>query len=356
MTRLCELPALIPSGTNAKPAPCPSCQPGKIAVLIYDDLCTFEFAIAVELFGLPRPEFEFPWYRFQVVSADGRTIGAKGGVSITAGAGLEGLADAQTIIIPGWRNITRPPPSRLLGALQKAANDGARFLSVCSGAFLLAAAGLLNGKKATTHWKYLPALNAQYPGIKTREDVLYVEDGNIITSAGSAAGIDACLHLIRKDFGTRIANGVARRLVMSPFREGGQSQYVEAPVPVHAGKTIASAMDWARERLDRPVTLKDFAASANMSPRTFQRRFHQNLGLSPLNWLTRERVFRARELLEQTSLSLEEVAVHCGYQSPETFRVAFRRHTRTSPAAYRARFQASRRSGTPNGFAARPTD
>ncbi len=321
------------------PSPAAHTNPGTVAVLTYDDLCTFEFGIAVELFGLPRPEFDFPWYRFVAVAARTGPMRAAGNIRIMVDAGLEELHDARTIVIPGWRDPDSPPPSALLNALNRAAANGARFLSICSGAFVLAAAGLLNGRKATTHWKYLPHLHARYPEIRWSGDVLYVEDGPVITSAGSAAGIDACLHLIRKDFGTAVANKVARRLVMSPFRDGGQAQYVDSPVAEHPGKTIANALQWARKRLDHPIALKDFAASANMSPRTFQRRFHDAMGLSPLSWLAAERIRRARELLENSSAGLDQIAACCGYRSPETFRTAFRRHTGTSPTAYRGRFR-----------------
>ncbi|HHS83027.1 MAG TPA: transcriptional regulator FtrA [Devosia sp.] len=317
----------------------PHAAPGTVAVLTYDGLCTFEFGIAVELFGLPRPEFDFPWYRFVAVAARPDPMRAAGGIRITARAGLEQLPEARTIIIPGWRDPNASPPPDVLDALRRAADNSARFLSICSGAFVLAAAGLLDGKKATTHWKYLPQLHARYPEIRRAGDVLYVEDGPIITSAGSAAGIDACLHLIRKDFGTAVANRVARRLVMSPFRDGGQAQYVDTPMAEHPGKTIANALQWARERIDQPIGLKDFAASANMSPRTFQRRFRNAMGLSPLSWLAAERIRRARELLESSPAGLDRIASCCGYRSPETFRTAFRRHTGTSPTAYRVRFR-----------------
>jgi AraC family transcriptional regulator, transcriptional activator FtrA len=321
------------SPTNPEPA-----TPGLVAVLANDCLCTFEFGIAVEVFGLPRPEFTFPWYEFAVVAAEGRRARAMGGFVIEADAGLDRLEHATTIIIPGWRDRTERPPEPLLQAIGRAAERGARCLSICSGVFVLAAAGLLDGKRATTHWRHIPDLKRLYPQINVEADVLYVDEGNVITSAGSAAGIDACLHLIRRDFGSKIANTVARRLVMPPHRDGGQAQYVAAPVQERPGRTIAAAMDWARQRLPDPIEIADLARVAAMSERTFLRRFREAVGMPPKLWLQRERMFRAQELLEATDTPLTDIAERCGYVSLETFRVAFRRALGTSPAAYRTRF------------------
>lgn len=314
-------------------------NPGLVALISYEGLCTFEFGIAVEIFSLPRPEFDFPWYKFKVVAAEGLKVRAAGGITIEADAGLEALAEAQTIIIPGWRGKDERPSKDLLDALVGAAENGARFLTICSGVFVLAQAGLLDGKQATTHWQYIPHLKEQYPQIEVVEDVLYVDEGRVITSAGSAAGIDASLHLIRKDFGSKITNSVARRLVMPPHREGGQSQYVVAPVSKAPGRTISEVMDWGRQRMAEPLGLSDLAGQANMSERTFLRRFQDAVGLSPVAWLQRERMYRAQGLLENSTNSLADIADQCGYRSLETFRVAFKRLVGTSPAAYRARFQ-----------------
>ena len=313
--------------------------PGLVAVLTYDGLCTFEFGIAVEVFGLARPEFDFPWYEFQVVAIEGTTVQAVGGIRIEADAGLEALARARTIIIPGWRDKAETPPESLLKALQQAHARGARCMSICSGVFVLAAAGLLDGKRATTHWQYLPFLKEKYPKIDVEEDVLYVDEGNVITSAGSAAGIDASLHLIRRDFGSQVANSVARRLVMSPHRDGGQAQYVAAPVSERPGPSISEVMDWARERLAEPVDLAQLAAQGNMSERTFLRRFNEAVGMTPVAWLQRERMYHAQELLETSEGSLADIGEQCSYRSLETFRAAFKRVVGTSPAAYRSRFR-----------------
>ena len=287
------------------------------------------------------PEFEFPWYDFVVVSAEGRRSRAMGSIVVEASGGLELLKTARTIIVPGWRDRAERPPEPLLKAIKQASARGARCLTICSGVFVLAATGLLDGKRATTHWRHMPDLKRSYPAIEVEEDTLYVDEGNIITSAGSAAGIDACLQLVRRDFGSNVANNVARRLVMPPHRDGGQAQYVTAPVQERPGKTIGEVMDWARSKLIEPIEIGAMAKHAAMSERTFLRRFQEGTGLSPIVWLQRERMFRARELLEASSLSLADVSAQCGYESLETFRVAFKRVVGTSPAAYRDRFKTS---------------
>ena len=312
--------------------------PVLVAVIAYDGLCTFEFGIAVEVFALPRPEFAFPWYEFAVVAAEGRRSRAMGGIVVEASAGLSALETATTIIVPGWRDRTERPPERLLSAIATASGRGARCLSICSGVFVLAAAGLLDGMRATTHWRHMPDLKRLYPNIAVEEDVLYVDEGNVITSAGSAAGIDACLHLVRRDFDSRVANTVAQRLVMPPHRDGGQAQYVPAPIQERPGRTISDVMDWARKRLAEPLEIDRLAKHAAMSERTFLRHFQDGVGMTPMAWLQRERMYRAREMLEATDRSLADIAEHCGYQSLETFRVAFKRIVGTTPAAYRTRF------------------
>ncbi len=312
-----------------------------VAVLTYDGLCTFEFGIAVEVFGLPRPELDVPWYDFRVVAAESRRVRAVGGVVVETDTGLDELDGVSTIIIPGWRDRDEVPPEALIRALQGAYHAGARILSICSGVFVLAATGLLDGRRATTHWRHMATLAASYPEILIEKDVLYVDEGRLITSAGSAAGIDAALHLVRRDYGASVANSVARRLVMAPHRDGGQAQYVPA-LKVRSGPGIADVMDWARGNLHHPIDQHRMAAKAHMGLRTFQRRFQAEVGSSPMQWLQRERITRAQALLETGPLSLEAIAERVGYASPETFRVAFRRVTGTSPAAYRARFSQQR--------------
>ncbi len=311
----------------------------RVKTLIYNGLCTFEFGIATELFALPRPEFP-AWYSFETAALE-PGIQAMGGLQIHADDGLEALQSADTIILPGWRGPSETPPAPLLHALQEAHKNGTRLFSICSGVFVLAAAGLLNGKRATTHWRYTEILQTQFPEIKVQSDMLYVEDSNILTSAGSAAGIDAGLHLIRQDFGSAVANTVARRLVLPPHRDGGQAQYIP-PMQPRSGPSIAALMEWARANLGHQLPLGVLAAQAGMSERTFQRRFKAETGMAPMAWLQRERLFHAQALLETTPAPLAEIAHVSGYESLDTFRIAFKRALDTSPAAYRARFNAGK--------------
>lgn len=310
----------------------------RVAVLAYDGLCTFELGIAVEVFGLPRPELGVPWYRFQVCAFGRGPLRATGGLTVRAPAGLEALRRAGTIVIPGWPDIDSRPPETLLKALRAACARGARLVSICSGAFLLAAAGLLDGRRATTHWRYVERLRARYPRIEIEPDVLYVDDGNILTSAGSAAGIDLGLHIVRLDYGAEIANLVARRLVVSPQRDGGQSQYVTAPARPPSNGGLAPVLDWAQARLDEDLSVARLARRSAMSPRTFARRFLEQTGTTPHRWLVHQRVLAAQQRLETTSDSIDEVAAAVGLQTAATLRFHFRRILRTTPTAYRRRF------------------
>ncbi|MCK9818428.1 MAG: transcriptional regulator FtrA [Candidatus Pseudomonas colombiensis] len=312
--------------------------PGLVAILAYDGLCTFEFGIAVEIFGLPRPEFDFPWYRHCIVAVDSGPMRATGGIQVLADGGLDLLEQAQTIIIPGWRSRSEPLPPLLIEALQRAHQRGARLLSICSGVFALAASGLLDGLGATTHWRYTDELAERFPKIRVDPDVLYVDSGQLITSAGSAAGIDACLHLVARDFGTAVANSVARRLVMSPQRTGGQAQFIPTPVGRTPRNDLSRVMQWAREHLHEPLEVRDLAGQALMSERTFLRRFSDATGATPKAWLQHERLARARELLESGTDTTEHIAQRCGYRSVESFRVAFRSVVGLPPSAYRERF------------------
>ena len=313
-------------------------DPLEVAVLAYDGLCTFEFGIAVEIFGLPRPEFDFPWYRQRIVALDEGPMRALGGVRVLADAGLEAMAKAGTVIVPGWRNRAEAPPAALVAALQGAHAEGARLLSICSGVFVLAATGLLDGQRATTHWRYAGELASRFPAIEVDAQVLYVDAGRVITSAGSAAGIDACLHLVTRDFGAQVANTVARRLVMSPQRGGGQAQFIPAPVAKAPRHDLAGLLDWARQRLDRSISVGELASRVAMSERTFLRRFSEATGMTPKAWLQHERMARARELLESSSDSIERIAEQCGFGTVESFRNAFRGAAGLAPSAYRERF------------------
>jgi AraC family transcriptional regulator, transcriptional activator FtrA len=316
----------------------PSLDRRRVAALAYDGLCTFEFGIVVEVFGLPRPELGPNWYRLQVCALEKGNLRATGGVTVRATAGLGGLRRAGTVVLPGWRDPDERPPEALLRALRAAYARGARLVTICSGVFVLAAAGLLDGKRATTHWRYVERLRTRYPQVKVEPDVLYVDEGRLLTSAGSAAGIDLCLHLVRRDYGAEVANQVARRLVVPPQREGGQSQYV--PVPLRAENTggLAAVLEWAQGRLNEDLSVERWARRASMSPRTFARRFRAETGTTPHRWLVHQRVLAAQRLLETSDSSIDQVAEGVGLQTAATLRLHFRRALRTTPTAYRRRF------------------
>lgn len=313
-------------------------DPGLVAILAYDGLCTFEFGIAVEVFGLARPEFDFPWYRHCIVGLDQGPMRAMGGIQVLADAGLDALAEARTIIIPGWRDRAELPPTELLEALRTAHQRGARLLSICSGVFVLAATGLLDGQRATTHWRYTDELARRYPAIEVDPQVLYVDAGQLISSAGSAAGIDACLHLVARDFSSQVANRVAQRLVMAPQRAGGQAQFIPAPVAQAVRHDLSGLLEWVRQHLAEPLEIRQLAKRVAMSERTFLRRFSDATGMSPKAWLQHERMARARLLLEGGAQNIERVAEQCGFRTVESFRIAFRNSVGLAPAAYRERF------------------
>ncbi len=312
-----------------------------VVTIAYDGLCTFEFGCAVEVFALPRPELGPGWYRFAVAAAEPGPLRAAGGITVGVDGGLELLATAGTIVVPGWRAADAPVPEALCDALRAAHAAGARVLSLCSGAFVLAAAGLLDGRRATTHWRHFDALAARHAGLTLVPDVLYVDEGSVLTAAGSAAGLDLCLHLIRRDWGPAVANQVARRLVVPPHRAGGQAQYVDRPVPPEraCGSRLASVLDRVRAALDEHWPVERLAAEAAVSPRALHRRFRAATGLSPGAWLLAERLRRARDLLEASALPIDDVAVACGFGTAATMRHHFRRSLGTSPALYRSNFR-----------------
>ena len=311
----------------------------KVVALAYDQLCTFEFGCVVELFALPRPELAGPWYEFAVCAAERGPLRAAGGLEVRVPHGLKLLERADTIVIPGWRSFDELPPAPLLERLRAAHARGARLCSICSGVFVLAAAGLLDGRRATTHWRYLEPLRQRYPQVRVEANALYVDEGQVVTSAGSAAGLDMLLHLVRCDHGAKIANQVAQRLVIAPHREGGQAQFVPRPLSAEGRGRLARLMEFVRARLHEAHTLDSLAARAAMSPRTLQRQFHDATGMAPYEWLLRERVAIARELLEaSTALPMARVAELAGLGSEESLRRHFRRIALTSPAAYRRRF------------------
>jgi AraC family transcriptional activator FtrA len=311
-------------------------MPHHVAILAYDGLCTFEFGCAIELFALARPELGVTWYDYEVCSSEPGPLRAVGGLALQVPHGLDAFERADTIIVPGWRDIDEPPSSVLADALRTAWARGARVCSICSGAFVLAHAGLLDRRKATTHWRYLEQLAASFPSIAIDPGALYVEDDRIVTSAGSAAGLDMLLHLVRTDFGAEVANRVAQRLVIPAHRDGDQAQLVIRPVPEADTNHIARLMDWVRENLRLDHTVVSMAAQARMGTRTFQRKFKDRTGLTPLAWLVRERVALAAQLLEtRPGLGVEAVADLSGLGSPESLRHHFRAHGLASPTRYR---------------------
>ncbi len=316
-----------------------------VSVLAYDGLCTFEFGCAVEIFGLHRPELEVPWYRFTVCSDATEPVRARGGVTVSATHSLAMLTRADTIIIPGWRDAEERPPERLIRRIQAAYRRGARIASICTGVFLLAEAGLLNGKAATTHWRYADLLQKRFPLIDVRPNSLYVDEGQLVTSAGSAAGLDMMLHLVSGDYGPKVANAVAQRLVIPTHRLGDQAQYVARPVATEQPTALTQMLDWVRSHPAQAHTADTMARRASMSVRTLQRQFKETTGLTPIEWLVRERIANARSLLESTGLNIGQVADRSGFGSEESLRRHFRVLTGISPVTYRRQFQMSTSAG-----------
>jgi AraC family transcriptional regulator, transcriptional activator FtrA len=309
-----------------------------VACVAYDGLCTFEFGCVVEMFSLHRPELGVPWYRFGVCSAERGSIRAAGGFTVRTRHSLRLLDRADIIILPGWRDVNEPPPPGLLAKLRRAHARGARLCSICSGAFILAATGLLDGKAATTHWRHIEKLHTRFPKIQLRPNELYVDTGQIITAAGSAAGLDMLLHLVRRDFGPKIANKVAQRLVVPAHREGGQAQFIPRPIPPEEAVSVSKLSDWVRRNPAQKHSLKTLAKRVSTSTRSLQRHFQQTMGMSPLQWLVRERVGLAKEALETTEAPLWKVAEMAGFGTEESFRRHFRRITGTAPLQYRKQF------------------
>jgi AraC family transcriptional activator FtrA len=313
----------------------------RVVALLAPGVAPFELGIVVEVFGLARPELDVPWWYELAVAAErpGPLPATAGGFGFVIEHGLEALDDADTVIVPGWHG---EPSTEVVDAVRAAHARGARLVSICSGVFLLAAAGLLDGREAATHWRYAEPLARRHPEVTVNADVLYVDAGRVLTSAGSAAGIDLCLHIVRVDHGSAIANRVARRLVIPPHRDGGQAQLIDLPMPVHHDDDpIASVMAWALERLDEPLDLTALAKRSYMSVRTFTRRFRRATGTTPGRWLLEQRVRASLPLLETTDASIETVAGSVGFANAATYRHHFSSIMRTSPSAYRRAFYAA---------------
>ena len=313
-----------------------------VAALLHERVATFELGIVADIFGLQRPELGLDWYRFITVAEERRLLQATGGLQVFPEAGLEMLAQAGTIVIPGWRTDGAAPTPAVKKALSAAYERGTRLVSICSGAFLLAACGFLAGRRATTHWLYANQFQALYPDVEVDPDVLYVDGEQILTSAGSAAGVDLMLHIVRKDFGARAANEVARRMVMAPHREGGQAQFIDRPIPVRTNHSLGPLLEMIRRQPAERWTIGRMARRVAMSRRTFIRRFQESTGMSPGEWLIATRLEAARFLLESSPAGLDDISQNCGFGNPAALRHHFRRRLGLTPTAYRTRFGEAR--------------
>lgn len=312
-----------------------------VIALVYDGLCTFEFGIAAEIFGLPRPEFGTDWYRFASCAVEPGPLRAAGGLQVFADHDPEKLEEAALIVVPGWRGAGAPVPPALIARLRRAHERGAHLVSICSGAFVLAATGLLDGRTATTHWRYADLLRRDFPAVTVDETSLYRQEGRLHTSAGSAAGIDLMLAIVRAHYGPEKANSVARRLVMPAHRSGGQAQFIERPVASRQDNAIAPLLEQVRRRLDEGWTIAQMAALCNMSPRTFQRRFLEATGKAPGDWLTLERLEAAKDILSSGHDDMESVAATVGFGSAHALRHHFRQKLGLRPTDYRSLFRKS---------------
>jgi transcriptional regulator GlxA family with amidase domain len=309
----------------------------RVAVLALDGVYPFELGIPARILGAADGRYEV-----DVCSVDGGPVETNAGFSITVQYGPELLESADTVIVTPVdpSRLTRELPEQVTGALARS-RPGARLASICTGGFVLAAAGLLDGRTATTHWECAPVFRRWFPHIRLDEGVLFVEDGEVLTSAGAAAGVDLCLHLIRIDHGIQLANIAARRCVVPPFREGGQAQYIQRPIPDGDTASTSATRQWALERLGEPLTLPQLAQHAHMSPRTFSRRFRDETGVTPRQWLIKQRLDRARQLLESSTMSVDRIATDIGFATAASLRQLMHAELGVSPAAYRRTFQAS---------------
>ncbi|MFF3020682.1 helix-turn-helix domain-containing protein [Streptomyces sp. NPDC057939] len=315
-----------------------------VAVALVDGVAPFEFGIFCEVFGIDRGAQGVPVYDFAVCAAEeGPLTMSDVGFAIAPAHGLERLEEADLICVPADRRAAvREYPEPYLEALRRAVDRGARVLSVCSGAFVLGAAGLLDGRRCTTHWMHAPALADRFPKAHVDPDVLYVDEGPVITGAGTASGIDACLHVVRQEHGAEVANTIARRMVVPPHRDGGQAQYVRRPLPRTACDTVGEVIGWMAGNLEREITVEHLAERAHMSPRTFARRFLQETGTTPYQWVLRRRVMFAQELLESTDETVDSIAARSGFGNAAALRHHFLRALGTTPNAFRRAFRGPR--------------
>jgi transcriptional regulator GlxA family with amidase domain len=336
-----------PASGEAFPAPARKLsgrrRPEIVAVLLFSGAPIFESSIPLSVFGVDRQDAGVPRYRLLVCAGEEGPLATTGGLTLTAPHGLEALSRAGTVVVPAWRSAAQLPPPEALAALRKAHAEGARIIGLCTGAFVLAAAGLLDGRPATTHWMYAPTLAKRYPQVQVDPRELFIDDGDVLTSAGTAAGIDLCLHVVRNDHGSEAAAALARRLVVPARRSGGQAQYIDRSLPEEIGNDpLAEVVTWALDNLSKQFDVEALAARAYMSRRTFDRRFRSLTGSAPLQWLISQRVLQAQRLLETTEASVDEVARRCGFRSPVALRGHFRRQLGVSPAVYRTSFRTRR--------------
>ncbi|MFJ4927217.1 GlxA family transcriptional regulator [Streptomyces sp. NPDC088736] len=310
----------------------------RVVVLALDGVYPFELGIPSRILGAADDRYEV-----LTCTVDGGPVRSNADFSITVEHGPEVLRTADTVVIPAITpsSVTEELPDEVAAALALI-RPGTRLVSICTGAFVLAAAGLLEGRRATTHWQLADEFRRAYPGVDLDPEVLFVDDGTVLTSAGAASGVDICLHILRKDHGSELANSVARRCVVPPWRDGGQAQYIERPVPDPVATSTAATRVWALARLGDPLTLADLAGHARMSLRTFARRFHDEVGLSPGRWLIQQRVTRARHLLESSELSVDQIAGEVGFATGTSLRQHLHAAIGVSPQAYRRTFHAAR--------------
>ncbi|MCX3060204.1 GlxA family transcriptional regulator [Streptomyces beihaiensis] len=311
-----------------------------VAAVLLDGVHPFELGVVCEVFGLDRSDEGLPVYDFAVVSAEGPRLGTHvAGLTVSTPYGLDRLDEADLIAVPASGGPRETYPPGVLAALRRAVDRGARVLSVCSGVFTLGAAGLLDGRRCAVHWRYARELAVRHPRTRVDPDVLYVDDGPVVTSAGTAAGIDACLHVVRGEHGSEVANAIARRMVVPPHRDGGQAQYVARPLPAPRCDTVGEVLAWMERNLAEAVTVEGLAARAHMSPRTFARRFRQETGTTPYRWLLRQRVLFAQRLLEETDETVESIAGRSGFGNAAAMRHQFMKALGTTPNAFRRTFR-----------------
>ncbi|MCW0411301.1 helix-turn-helix domain-containing protein [Xanthomonas sacchari] len=313
--------------------------PHRIAVVAFDRISPFHLAVPCQVFEA-RPDTDLPAFDLRVCAADPGPLRTDAGFAIQVQHGLEALDGADTVIVPSWRDAAEPAPAALCQALRRAHAAGAQVVGLCLGTFVLADAGLLDGRPATTHWAALARFAQRHPQVRLQPDVLYVDDGDVLTSAGTVAGIDCCLHLVRRRHGADVANRIARRLVVAPHRQGGQAQYIEQPLPAsRRDAQLGPTLDWMLQRLDQPLRLDALAAHARMSRRSFTQQFRQVTGTTVVQWLAHQRLVRAQQLLERTDLPLERIAADCGFGSAGALRLQFTRDLGLPPSAYRRGFR-----------------